>query len=71
MVGTTYKHYLGLSATVELSKNSQPVAEREIKRNRKITHVPDKSFCNELITHVVRQGLHWWYVKFILFSVIN
>ena len=32
MVGTTYKHYLTVSATVEMSKNGKPEAEREIKR---------------------------------------
>ena len=31
VVGTTYKHYLRLSATVELSKNGKPEAESEIK----------------------------------------
>ena len=32
MVGTTYKHYLRLFATGDLSKNGKPEADTEIKR---------------------------------------
>ena len=38
IVGNTYKHYLTVSATVELSTNGKPEAEREIKRTAFRTH---------------------------------